>query len=480
MKYNEIPIESVSMWLDIVNTINKKLLDAGDISEKYFFRGQGNREWPVMPSVFRKREIAEGSIIELLDYEDLLIKEMIRISQESFNNSNDNFEILTQLQHFSVPTRLIDITENPLVALYFACSTEYQWEELSICTNEKIECELKQVSERRIFNGQTIPIDFECCPSNDEISLEKCKNCEWHKVNMFYEIKDGEIIVCKEKERYSDDDEVRILAAFANFPATSSSILNDFLTFLDKSNNIRIDRDHKTLVNLINALSSYICVSPKLNNPRILRQNGSFLICGTKFKDNIEELNVKEILNLQISKLAIDYRYEIERKNELNERYIIKHSNKQMLLKQLNMLGINEGTLFPELEHQASYVKSIIHEKIRPKIKLESFAESPENAQTGQSQGVQQYPSVYEIIETVIADVPLSNTEKKVLTKTITTDNNLFKEKDWFLFNSRISANNILLKKHFMKCGISADAAKQLSDKIIELVKQKCISEAVE
>lgn len=475
---NQIAIESVSMWLDTVNTINKKLFEAGDISAKYFFRGQANREWPVMPSVFRKIKTRDETNIDLLDFEDLIIKEMLRISQDSFH-TNESFEILTQLQHFSAPTRLIDITENPLVALYFACSQEYNWEKLSICTSQE-ECEYKQPSERIFYNGCENNIEFECCPIHQDEIIQKCSLCPYHKDEIFQEIKDGEIIVCKEQVRYLSDDDVRLLSAFANFPNSERSTLNDFILFLEKGYNMAVEKDYKSLVSILNTLSDYICVSPKLNNPRIQRQNGSFLICGTQFSEDYKELNTEQLLKFQISKQITDYRMKIEQKNELNERYIVKHAMKQELLNQLNILGINEGTLFPELEHQASYVKSIIHEKVRPKSNISARNQVPEKTESKSSINKIQYPSVQEIVKKHVFKIPLSTKDKDTLYNEIKNDCFLFKETDWFLFDSKTSANNIQLKKYLVKAGVSQQEAKELSDKIVNEIKEKFVAEVGE
>lgn len=448
-----IEIESVSMWLDTVNTINKKLFEAGDISAKYFFRGQANREWPVMPSVFRKIKTQDGTRIDLLDYEDLIIKEMLRISQDNFFTS-DNFEVLTQLQHFSAPTRLIDITENPLVALYFACSQEYNWEEISICTNQE-ECTYKQPSEKVFYNGDENRVEFECTPTPEDNMENECLECPYRKVEMLYEIKDGEVIVCKEQVQYLSDDDVRILSAFANFPNTTRNTLYDFVLFLNKQYGIIVEKDYKSFVNVLNILSNYICVSPKLNNLRIQRQNGSFLICGTQLSADYRELSVAQLLKVQISKQLFDYREKIEQKNELNERYIVKHSIKQELLKQLNILGINEGTLFPELEHQASYVKSIIHEKIRPKTSINVYDAPIVDINKDLAKGTDPFPSNNEIIQEVISSIPLSSNDKESLYDDIISDKSLFSGKDWFLFESRISSNKIQIKKYLVRAGVS-------------------------
>lgn len=39
---------------------------------------------------------------------------------QDFANCNNHCEILSIMQHYGIPTRLVDITKNALVALYFA------------------------------------------------------------------------------------------------------------------------------------------------------------------------------------------------------------------------------------------------------------------------------------------------------------------------------------------------------------------------
>ena len=40
-----------------------------------------------------------------------------------FKDLNSMFDIMTKYQHYGMCTRLLDLTTNPLVALFFACKT---------------------------------------------------------------------------------------------------------------------------------------------------------------------------------------------------------------------------------------------------------------------------------------------------------------------------------------------------------------------
>lgn len=79
-----------------------------------FFRGQANKKWEIKPSIFRESYLIEN--------EDKIIKDALTNYPDDFLPTDTLFEKLVKLQHYGCKTRLLDLTTNALVALYFACS----------------------------------------------------------------------------------------------------------------------------------------------------------------------------------------------------------------------------------------------------------------------------------------------------------------------------------------------------------------------
>ena len=91
----------------------------------FIFRGHGDTEYKLRPKIFRWRNIEPGqacteySQLEYNILKDFMSEACRFIKDVQVGDISDWLEIA---QHFGVPTRLLDFTENPLVALFFACS----------------------------------------------------------------------------------------------------------------------------------------------------------------------------------------------------------------------------------------------------------------------------------------------------------------------------------------------------------------------
>lgn len=103
----------------------KELISKLEQCKYNFFRGQ-TESWPTIPALFR-RKVKKGNKDKIFYYElfEQLYKQVSqeypdRIKYYSINdNLDDRADQLAKLQHYELPTSLLDITDSPFVALLF-------------------------------------------------------------------------------------------------------------------------------------------------------------------------------------------------------------------------------------------------------------------------------------------------------------------------------------------------------------------------
>lgn len=92
-------------------------------STETFFRGHSDVTYELTPSLLRKWDNGDW---QFMPSEDRLCKELLIAHHDEFQGDQYCFDRLVRMQHYGLPTRLLDISGNPLVALFFACSSKPQ------------------------------------------------------------------------------------------------------------------------------------------------------------------------------------------------------------------------------------------------------------------------------------------------------------------------------------------------------------------
>ncbi len=260
---------------EFANALGQFPLSKSDVR---LFRGHDNKSYRMVPGVYREPILVKN--------ENNLIRECVIRCPDQFPAALPFFEVLVKLQHYGLPTRLLDLTANALAALFFACQGKPD------------------------ILGEVIVLD---------ISKKELKYYDSDTVSVISNI-------ARRGTLFDLDKLPKNVAQF-----NKQSVVQRLL------HHIRAHQPAFRAIIKPSDLRRVLAVRAKLDNARIVRQEGAFLLYGIDGPKTV------------CPKIPSEWIV-------CGKKHRIIVSDKVALRKELKSFGVSDQSLFPELASQTKAV----------------------------------------------------------------------------------------------------------------------------
>ena len=310
-------IKSVSQLQDLIDR-HVHLFDCIFPRRRFqvYYRGIGCSKWPLNTSLDRAG---------LRHIEPELLRELVKIEPDEFRDASSIFDQLVLARHHSLPARLLDVTKNPEVALYFACK-------------------ITEDSQGRVIHQ---------CESDEEHG-----DCERSA--------QVQILICPvEMIKPYDSDSISVLAAMSRLGGVEEEVLLTGCPDGDPAEWVRPDSPHQLhprpdYLEAMHRLFHFVArekpyfenaidprdffrvfvVEPRRSFTRLRAQSAAFLVSAFHRSFKAEEIARNG------PKFPIYDHYTID----------IPHDAKQDIMRQLGYVQINDETMLPGLQPVAEAI----------------------------------------------------------------------------------------------------------------------------
>jgi hypothetical protein len=233
---------------------------------------------------------------EYAQNEHVIFREVVSLFPDTFGKLKTTAEKLILMQHFRYPTRIMDVSRNPLTSLFFSCFSD-----MGLGDAGK--------KDGVVYRYVVPDADIQYCDSGRVSILANLAQCDadypWSDVR--------------------------------NWTVKAFNGLDDENNWYGRSLTYFIREEHQGFYDIINPadLYSVAFLRPSMNSERIIRQDGFFFLFGINGNSK-----------LQCARFPTEW---------VKEEIIIPARHKRAILNDLDAMGLNQGFYYTDMERM-SYV----------------------------------------------------------------------------------------------------------------------------
>lgn len=309
MQIENISVSSVQEYVEAVSSFIAKRKNKNLV---FYFRGEKDygKETALTPSVYRNG---------YHENEHKFYKEILRFNDNDFEKDKTAIDRLCRMQHFGSPTRMLDLSEDCFTALYFALDNKKSEQAAFVYIFSIPESKIKYYDSDTVTilaNLAKLPFYNEAKPGFGN------KSKKWIVENAANAISEG--MEVKEYNNY---------------------LFNYFI------HEIKEDKPYMHSSIELGDIFSVQCVKTKLNNDRIFAQKGAFFLFGLNANDAGKAIPLCNYCKPNY------WRDEFNWDGVPIEEILRISIGKELLLENLENLGISKPYIYPNMEKIGEHFK---------------------------------------------------------------------------------------------------------------------------